>query len=76
MGPSSCYLQDLFTLPSARGKGVARALIESVAAQARQRDCERFYWNTHSSNETARMLYDSVAEFRGFIRYESTAPIR
>src|SRR3954451_4155533 len=25
---SSCYLQDLFTLPSARGRGVARSLIE------------------------------------------------
>src|SRR5438128_55806 len=26
----SCYLQDLYTLPSARGLGVARSLIETV----------------------------------------------
>ena len=30
---SNCYLQDLFTVPSARGHGVGRALIEAVAAQ-------------------------------------------
>ena len=28
---ANCYLQDLFTLQDARGKGVARALIEAVA---------------------------------------------
>ena len=26
----TCYLQDLFTAPQARGKGVARSLIEAV----------------------------------------------
>jgi GNAT superfamily N-acetyltransferase len=30
----SCYLQDLFTLPAARGHGVGRALIEAVYEQA------------------------------------------
>ena len=30
-----CYLQDLFTLPEARGQGVGRALIEAVYAAAR-----------------------------------------
>jgi GNAT superfamily N-acetyltransferase len=31
-----CYLQDLFTAPDARGRGVARALIEAVAQWARE----------------------------------------
>jgi hypothetical protein len=28
------------------------------------------YWSTHESNATARRLYDGVAEFNGFLRYE------
>ncbi|MEV4357075.1 GNAT family N-acetyltransferase [Nonomuraea sp. NPDC049625] len=65
-----CYLQDLFTAPEARGRGVARALIEAVTAWARERGCSRVYWNTHESNATARRLYEKVAENRGFIRYQ------
>src|SRR5689334_5149347 len=33
----TCYLQDLFTVEAARGKGVGRSLIEAVYAQARQK---------------------------------------
>jgi GNAT superfamily N-acetyltransferase len=64
-----CYLQDLFTAPEARGKGVARALIAEVRHRARERGCVRVYWHTHSSNAAARRLYDQVAENRGFIQY-------
>ena len=69
-GPDVCYLQDLFTAPHARGKGAARALIAAVAEWAAARGCRRVYWNTHESNDTARRLYDTVAENRGFIRYQ------
>lgn len=68
--PSVCYLQDLFTTPQARGKGVARALIEAVAGQARQRGAARCYWLTQEHNATARSLYDKVATYIGFIRYD------
>ena len=64
-----CYLQDLFTAPEARGKGIARALIAEVEHWARERNCARVYWLTQSNNETARRLYDQVAENRGFIQY-------
>lgn len=73
-GPDVCYLQDLFTAPDVRGKGVARALIAAVAEWATARGCCRVYWNTHESNETARRLYDKVAENRGFIRYQIELP--
>jgi GNAT superfamily N-acetyltransferase len=66
----SCYLQDLFTAPVARGRGVARALIGAVTEWARDRRCGRVYWSTHESNATARRLYDQVAENRGFILYQ------
>ena len=69
-GPDVCYLQDLFTAPDARGKGVARALIAAVADWAQSRGCCRVYWLTHESNKTARYLYDKVGENRGFIRYQ------
>lgn len=64
-----CYLEDLFTSPAARRRGVGRALIEAVYARADQLKCERVYWLTHESNTTARKLYDQVAEYRGFIQY-------
>jgi len=67
---SNCYLQDLFTLPSARGHGVARSLIEAVAAQARAHGAARYYWLTQEHNAVARVLYDKVAKHRGFIRYD------
>jgi GNAT superfamily N-acetyltransferase len=69
-GADVCYLQDLFTAPEARGRGVGAALIAAVADWARARGCGRVYWTTHETNATARRLYDRVAVHRGFIRYE------
>ena len=66
----SCYLQDLFVAEAARGKGAARALIERVAEMARSRGAGRLYWNTQEDNARARLLYDKVARFNGFIRYD------
>ncbi len=65
-----CYLQDLFTAPACRGQGVARALIEAVAAQAKQRQSQRLFWLTQDNNHTARALYDKLAVNKGFIRYD------
>lgn len=64
-----CFLQDLFTAPHVRGRGVARALIAEVEQRARDEGCSRVYWHTQAGNETARRLYDRVAENRGFIQY-------
>lgn len=65
-----CYLQDLYTDEAVRGRGVARALIERVADEARARRVTRLYWLTQETNLTARALYDKVAAFKGFIRYD------
>jgi GNAT superfamily N-acetyltransferase len=65
----TCYMQDLFTLESARGNGVGRALIEQVYKLARQAGSSRVYWLTHETNETAMKLYDKVAEKSGFVVY-------
>jgi len=68
IGPN-CYLQDLFTTESARGKGVARALIIAVYEQAQLAGSARVYWQTHETNTTAMALYDKVAEKSGFVVY-------
>ncbi len=68
----SCYLQDLFTAPAARGKGVGRALIEAVYERATAQGLGRVYWQTHESNATARRLYDKLAEQSGFIVYRKS----
>jgi GNAT superfamily N-acetyltransferase len=65
-----CYLQDLFVDASVRGTGCGRALIERVAQVARARDCLRLYWTTKEDNAAARLLYDRLATFNGFIRYD------
>ncbi len=64
-----CYLQDLFTFESARGKGVGRALTEEVYRCAERAGASRVYWHTHATNATARLLYDKVAEDSGFVVY-------
>ena len=70
-----CYLQDLFTVPEARGQGVAAALIQALARHARLRGCARLYWQTHETNARARALYDRVAQHHGFIRYDLATPL-
>jgi GNAT superfamily N-acetyltransferase len=66
----ACYLQDLFVAEAARGQGAARALIERVAEIARNRGATRLYWTTQEGNARARLLYDKIARFNGFIRYD------
>jgi GNAT superfamily N-acetyltransferase len=64
-----CYLQDLFTDVSVRGKGIGGALISELYEEARRAGVSRVYWQTHETNHTAQKLYDKVAERSGFIVY-------
>jgi len=68
-GTDVCYLEDLFTGASHRGRGVGRSLILAVRDWAAARDLGRVYWHTRDSNATARALYDRVATNHGFIMY-------
>ena len=70
-GPT-CYLQDLFTVDAARGKGVGRALIEAVYSAAKIEGASRVYWQTHETNAAAMVLYNKVAERSGFLVYRMT----
>jgi GNAT superfamily N-acetyltransferase len=68
----TCYLMDLFTAPSQRGKGVARALINAVHAAAKANGIPMTYWNTQDNNYKGRMLYDQLATKVPFVTYEKT----
>ena len=65
----TCYLQDLYTLESARGRGVASALVEAVSDHARTAGTPRLYWQTHETNAVAMRLYDRIAQKSGFLVY-------
>lgn len=65
----TCYLQDLFTKETARGKGIGLALIEAVYDRAKIAKSPRVYWQTKENNLVARKLYDKVATLSGFIGY-------
>jgi len=64
-----CYLQDLFTAEHARGRGIGRSLIEAVYTAARSAGSSRVYWQTQTTNQAGRALYDKVAQHLGFIIY-------
>ena len=65
-----CYLEDLYVDRAARGGGVAKALIEAVAAEAAVRGADRVYWHTQEFNGPARSLYDQVAHRTSFVVYQ------
>jgi hypothetical protein len=45
-------------------------LVQAVAAAARDHGCHRLYWTTKEDNATERSLYDRIAGFNGFVRYD------
>ncbi|NJM82962.1 MAG: GNAT family N-acetyltransferase [Tabrizicola sp.] len=68
-----CYLQDLYVAPEGRGRGLGRALIEAVYAEADRAGAPSVYWLTQEGNRTARELYDRVGQVTPFIRYNRAA---
>lgn len=65
-----CYLQDLYTDPEHRGKGIGRALIEAVYRASDKNNTPAVYWLTQEFNTTARLLYDRIATVTPFIKYQ------
>lgn len=66
----SCYLEDLFVAPAARGSNLGRDLLEEAKRASVLRAAGRLYWHTQSYNGRARSLYDLVARPTSFIVYE------
>ena len=53
-------LNDLYTLPELRGKGLARQLIEHCRQYAKQHGAARLQWVTATDNTSAQTLYDKL----------------
>ena len=56
-GRHGIFLEDLFVDPEVRGGGVARALFEALAAEAKAHDCARLAGNVLDGNDLAKGLY-------------------
>jgi len=63
-----CFLEDLYVTPSHRRQGIARTLIQSLAALPEISQCSGLYWDTETNNP-ARPLYDSLTTPISYIRY-------
>jgi ribosomal protein S18 acetylase RimI-like enzyme len=68
----TCYLEDLFVAPTARGLGIGRALIDDLVALGKAKDWMAIYWITADDNKTAQKLYDSYNKRDPFVRYSIT----
>jgi len=56
-----CLMNDLYTLPELRGKGVGRKLIEHCRQYALAHGYDSMEWMTQKENATAQRLYDSLS---------------
>lgn len=65
-----CLMNDLYTIPAARGRGVGRALILHCLAYAQTCGFSGIEWQTALDNTTAQRLYDSLpTERSGWYTY-------
>lgn len=54
------YLEDLFVVPEARGRGYGKALLGHCARLAVERGCGRFEWTVLDWNRTAIEFYEAL----------------
>ena len=57
LGRPSLWLEDLFVLPEARGRGAGRALLRALARIAVRRGCGRMEWTVLEWNRPAIRFY-------------------
>jgi len=60
VGKPGIYLEDLFVRPNVRGKGLGKALLVWLAAEAVRRDCGRLEWSVLDWNEPSIEFYKSL----------------
>ena len=68
-GSTLARLYSVATLPSARGKGVGRRLMEALERAAIRRGCDRLRLEVREKNRPAIALYESLG-YRRIGRYE------
>ena len=67
-------LNDLYVVPTSRGSGAGRALIERCRERCRNHGTGKLVWQTAPDNATAQRLYDGIgAEKSTWLSYEIDA---
>jgi len=59
-GQPEAHLQELYVVPSLRGRGIGRALLEASIALSRERGATNIDLNTGETDVAARGLYESA----------------
>jgi GNAT superfamily N-acetyltransferase len=59
-GKPGIYLEDLFVIPAARGKGFGKKLLAELAKLAVARDCARVEWSVLDWNEPSINFYKAL----------------
>jgi GNAT superfamily N-acetyltransferase len=60
VGTRGTWLEDLFVLPEARGRGVGKALLQALAARCVERGQARLEWAVLDWNESAIAFYKAL----------------
>ena len=64
------FLDDLFVEPEFRGQKISQKMISYLKSISKANNWNGIRWITHSSNETAKILYDKIGKNTGFELYE------
>src|SRR5687767_2602081 len=64
------FIDDLFVAPDWRGRGLAEALVDAVAAEGRRRGWVLVRWITGEENYRARSFYDRIADRTPWLTYQ------
>lgn len=75
-GTTGLFLDDLFTDPTARGRGVGRALIERLTEMAAAEGRAVVQWVTAEDNHRAQALYNTLATRTNWVTYEAEPSAR
>jgi GNAT superfamily N-acetyltransferase len=67
-------LNDLYVVPTSRGSGAGRALIERCRQRCRNHGAGKLVWETAPDNATAQLLYDGIGAAKStWLTYEIDA---
>lgn len=69
-GSVGIWLDDLFTDPERRGKGIGRILIDAVTDISTRGGCGIVRWITAADNVPGQRLYDTLATKTTWVTYD------
>jgi GNAT superfamily N-acetyltransferase len=65
-----CLIEDLYVVPSWRGRGIGRALVACVLAEAERRGCAEVSVSTDRDNRAALSLYRGMGLVEEYVLLE------